>query len=159
MIKCNSISNYPVKVDELVFFQDNDLENINIVNEYNRLINEGKYAEAIQYVVDNGNIYGFFADFFNLIENRIYNLQEYESEKYKAPKIQPFVYYDFMSYDLTVFTNTGAQETTENLYTFSNDGASEQFEGLTIFTGNNDVDEVGKDEMEPLDLHDYTIWI
>lgn len=159
MIKCNPISNYPVKVDELVFFQDNDLENINVVNEYNRLINEGKYDEAIQYVADNGNIYGFFADFFNLIENRIYNLQEYESEKYKTPKIQPFVYYDFMSYDLTVFTNTGAQETTENLYTFSNDGASEQFEGLTIFTGNNDVDEVGKDEMEPLDLHDYTIWI
>lgn len=159
MIKCNPISNYPTMVDELVFFQDNDLENINVVNEYNQLINEGKYDEAIQYVADNGNIYGFFADFFNLIENRIYNLQEYESEKYKTPKIQPFVYYDFMSYDLTVFTNTGAQETTENLYTFSNDGASEQFEGLTIFTGNNDVDEVGKDEMEPLDLHDYTIWI
>lgn len=159
MIKCNPISNYPTKVDELVFFQDNDLENINVVNEYNRLINEGKYDKAIQYVADNGNIYGFFADFFNLIENRIYNLQEYESEKYKTPKIQPFVYYDFMSYDLTVFTNTGAQETTENIYIFSNDGTSEQFEELTIFTGNNYVDEVGKDEMEPLDLHDYTIWI
>lgn len=159
MIKCNPISNYPTKVDELVFFQDNDLENINVVNEYNRLINEGKYDEAIQYVADNGNIYGFFADFFNLIENRIYTLQEYESEKYKTPKIQPFVYYDFMSYDLTVFTNTGAQETTENIYIFSNDGTSEQFEELTIFTGNNYVDEVGKDEMEPLDLHDYTIWI
>lgn len=159
MIKCNPISTYPTKVDELVFFQDNDLENISVVDEYNRLINEGKYDEAIQYVADNGNIYGFFADFFNLIENRIYTLQKYESEKYKTPKRQPFVYYDFMSYDLTVFTNTGAQETTENLYTFSNDGTSEQFEGLTIFTGNNDVDEVGKDEMEPLDLHDYTIWI
>lgn len=159
MIKCNPISNYPTKVDELVFFQDNDLENINVVNEYNRLINEGKYDEAIQYVADNGNIYGFFADFFNLIENRIYTLQEYESEKYKIPKRQPFVYYDFMSYDLTVFTNTGEQETTENLYIFSNDETSEQFEELTIFSGNDDVDKVGKDEMEPLDLHDYTIWI
>lgn len=159
MIKCNPISNYPVKVDELVFFQDNDLENINVVNEYNRLINEGKYDEAIQYVADNGNIYGFFADFFNLIENRIYTLQEYESEKYKTPKRQPFVYYDFMSYDLTVFTNTGEQETTENLYIFSNDETSEQFEELTIFSGNDDVDKVGKDEMEPPLINENIIWI
>lgn len=159
MINCNPISNYPTEVDGLVFFQDNDLENIGFVNEYNRLIDKKKYDEANKFINENGSIYGFFADFFNLIENRIYNLQEYESDKYKTPKIQPFAHYTFTSYDLTIFTSTGDQETTEDLYVFSSDGASEQFEILTIFTGNNEEDEVGKDEMEPLDLHDYTIWI
>lgn len=159
MINCNPISSYPAKVDDLVFFQDNDLENIGVADEYNQLINKGKYDEANQYVNENGSIYGFFADFFNLIENRIYSLQEYESEKYKTPKIQPFVHYDSTSYDLTVFTGAGAQETTEDLYAFSSDGTSGQFEGLTIFTGNNEDGGVMKDEMEPPELYDYTIWI
>lgn len=159
MIKCNPISNYPVKVDELVFFQDNDLENINVVNEYNRLINEGKYDEAIQYVADNGNIYGFFADFFNLIENRIYTLQEYEFEKYKTPKKQPFLYYKDLTYNLIIFSDTDMQETTENLYVFSNDIAHEHFEVLTIFTGDNKTDDVEKDEIEPSVADKDTIWI
>lgn len=159
MFDCNPMSNYPTKIDELVFFQDNDLENIDIVHEYDRLIGQGKYDEAIQYINDNGRIYGFFADFCNLIENRVSHLQKYESEKYKAHKIQPFIHYAARSYDLTIFTSSGDQETTEDLYMFSNDETPEQFESLTIFTGNNEENEVEKDEMEPLDLHDYTIWI
>lgn len=160
MIKCNPISNYPNKVDELVFFQDNDLENIGIVVEYNKLISQGKYDEALKYVDENGTIYGYFAPFFNLIENRIYNLQEYILNKYKTPKKQPFLHYNADTYDLAVFTDTDLQETTENLYVFSNnDTVFEQFETLTIFKGNDESDEVEKDEIEPPVVNEDTIWI
>lgn len=89
---CNPISYYPNKVDEMIFFQDNNLENVEIMNHYNELIAQGKYTEASDYISQQENVYGFFADFFNLIENRIYTTQEYLLSK--PPKKQPFIYYD-----------------------------------------------------------------
>ncbi len=91
-MQCNPVSYYPNKIDEMTFFQDNNLENIEIINHYNNLISQGKYSEASDYINQQEGVYGFFADFFNLIENRIYNLQEYLLNK--PPKKQPFVYYD-----------------------------------------------------------------
>lgn len=80
---CNPISYYPNKIDEMIFFQDNNLENIEIINYYNGLISQGKFSDASNYIRHQEGIYGFFADFFNLLENRIYNTQEYLLTKQK----------------------------------------------------------------------------
>lgn len=89
---CNTTSYYPDGIDKMFFFQDNDLERIEIINTYNSLIAQGKYTEANQYINQQEGVYGFFADFFNAIENRIYNLQTYLLQK--PPKKRYFFYYD-----------------------------------------------------------------
>lgn len=76
----------------MIFFQDNDIEKIEIINEYNKLISQGKYDEANTFINQQEGIYGYFADFFNALENRIYALQEYLLNK--PTKYQPFNYYD-----------------------------------------------------------------
>lgn len=81
------ISNYPDSIDPLIFFQDVSLEKLEIMKVYNDLIAQGKYSEANEYI-SNQEIYGYFADYLNAIENRIYNLQAHLLTK--EPK-QPFV--------------------------------------------------------------------
>ncbi len=88
---CSSVSDYPNKIDDMTFFQDNNLENIEIINHYNNLIAQGKYSEASDYISQQEGVYGFFADYFNLIENRLDTLQEHLLNK---PKKQPFTYYN-----------------------------------------------------------------
>ena len=74
---CNTVSYYPDRIDPMIFFQDNDLGKVDIINTYNNLIAQGKYTEACNYINQQEGIYGYFADFFNAIENRIYSTQEY----------------------------------------------------------------------------------
>lgn len=73
---CSPISGYPERIDPLIFFQDVDLEKQKIMQEYNDLISQGKYDKANEYI-SKQEICGYFADYFNAIENRIYNLQEH----------------------------------------------------------------------------------
>lgn len=89
---CNTTSYYPDGIDKMTFFQDNDLTKVNIVNNYNSLISQGKYTEANQYINQQEGVYGYFADFFNALENRIYNLQTYLLQK--PPKKRYFFYWD-----------------------------------------------------------------
>lgn len=77
------VSQYPYTVDEMFFFQDNNLDNVEVINTYNHLITQGKYREAEQYISQQEQVYGFFANYLNAIENRIYNLQEYLLTKHK----------------------------------------------------------------------------
>ena len=63
-MSCNPVSYFPNKVDEMIFFQDNNLENVEVMNHYNELIAQGKYTEANGYISPQEGIYGFFADFF-----------------------------------------------------------------------------------------------
>lgn len=88
---CNPVSFYPDKIDPLLFFQDISLENVEIMNTYERLIKKSRYSEASEYIKSQKGIFGYFADFLNAIENRIYNLQEHLLTI--EPK-QPFVYSD-----------------------------------------------------------------
>lgn len=88
---CNPLSLYPDKIDPFIFFQDVSLEKVEIMETYNTLIGKGKYSEASKYINSQSGICGYFADFLNAIENRIYNLQEYLLTI--EPK-RPFVYSD-----------------------------------------------------------------
>lgn len=85
---CNPVSSFPDKVDEQIFFQDADLDHFPITEHYNRLISLQKYDEANNYINEQSGIYGYYADFFNLIENRIHSLQDYLLKKEKK---SPFV--------------------------------------------------------------------
>lgn len=88
---CNPLSFYPDKIDPLIFFQDVNLSKVEIMNTYDNLIKQGKYTEANEYINNQEGIYGYFADFLNAIENRIYNLQTHLLTI--EPK-QPFIYSD-----------------------------------------------------------------
>lgn len=88
---CNPLSFYPDKIDPLIFFQDINLEKVENMNTYNDLIKKGKYSEANEYIKSQEGICGYFADFLNTIENRIYNLQAHLLTI--EPK-QPFIYSD-----------------------------------------------------------------
>lgn len=72
----NTISKYPDSIDPLIFFQDINLEEVEIMKSYNDLVAHGKYNEANKYI-RNQEIHGYFASCLNAIENRIYNLQVY----------------------------------------------------------------------------------
>ncbi len=89
---CNVTSHYPDGIDKMIFFQDNDLEKADIINAYNELISQEKYTLASQYINQQNGVYGYFADFFNAIENRIYNLQDYLHQK--PPIKKQFVHFD-----------------------------------------------------------------
>lgn len=89
---CNTRSYFPEGIDPMIFFQDNDLEQIEVIENYNKLIALGKYTEANQYIQMHENVYGYFADFFNAIENRIYNLQEFLLTK--EPIKKQYVYFN-----------------------------------------------------------------
>lgn len=149
---CNPTSCFPNKIDEMTFFQDNSLDNVEIIDHYNNLIAQGKYSVASDYINQQEGVYGFFADFFNLIENRIYNLQDYLLSK--PPKKQPFVYYDeeehFFINDLHMFTDTDEEEDVSSITLFSDNETQESIDDLYTFTG---------EEAEPPNADKDTIWI
>ncbi len=149
---CNPVSYYPNKIDEMTFFQDNSLDNIEIMNHYNNLIAQGKYSEASDYINQQECVYGFFADFFNLIENRIYNLQDYLLQK--PPKKQPCTYYKeeehFSIGELHIFTDTDEEENESSITLFSDNEIQESIDDLYTFTG---------EEAEPPNADKDTIWI
>lgn len=111
---CNTMSIYPNGIDPMMFFQDNDIEKIEIINEYNKLILQGKYDEANTFIDQQEGIYGYFADFFNALENRVDALQEYLLSK--PPKWQPFIYYEGENFpfDYYIKESTDGHECLEN---------------------------------------------
>lgn len=78
----NSLSYYPEGIDSMVFFQDNDISKVSAVKGYQTLTSQGKYTDANKYLSQH-DIYGYFADVFNLFENRIYSLQAHLMSKEK----------------------------------------------------------------------------
>lgn len=72
----------------MIFFQDISLTQTEVMDTYNQLILQGKYSEANDYINDQHGICGYFADYFNAIENRIYHLQEYLSN---VEPYRPFI--------------------------------------------------------------------
>lgn len=163
---CNPVSHYPDKIDEMTFFQDNDLEKKEIINAYNGLVAQGKYSEAAEFINQQKGIYGFFGDFFNLIENRIYNLQEYLLQK--PPKKQPFLYYNEKIYPsvytLSLFSDKNEQENIGLVKLFSDTDIQDQSESLYIFTNDNEDNKQPfmyhvEEEKEPSIDANKRIWI
>lgn len=154
---CDPTSYYPQKIDEMIFFQDSNLENIEVMNHYNKLLAQGKYSEASDYIDQQEGICGFFADYFNLIENRVYAIQEYLLQK--PPKKQPFLYYaerKYPSLAISIFTDTDVEEDPNTIRWFSDDAHHEPLESLHMFVDDNELE---KEEEEPPLVTPDTIWI
>lgn len=84
----HSLSSYPDKIDELIFFQDISIEQSSTMETYNNYIANQAYSDANSYIDKQYGIHGYFAGLFNLIENRIDTLQCVLLEKVKINPIQ-----------------------------------------------------------------------
>lgn len=165
---CNPTSYYPQKIDERVFFQDNDLERIEIVNHYNKLISRGKYSEADNYIDQQEGIFGLFPDYLNLIENRIFHLQE--SLLNGPAKSNPFFFYDKKGYGIHIFTDTDDEENLKDIKLFSSDDTeylgtetlyvfedADSSDNLRIYV--TDTEEQELVEIQPSCITENMIWI
>ena len=79
-------SKFPDEIDTLDYFSDVTLSQKDTTDEYVSLVNAKRYTEAYD-VISNSSIFGWFADYFNMIENRINAVQSYliTNEKQKHP--------------------------------------------------------------------------
>ena len=73
----NTMSIYPNGIDSMIFFQDNNIEKLEIINIYNDLISEEKYNEANNFINQQEGVYGFFADYLKLRLNLLDNSCSY----------------------------------------------------------------------------------
>lgn len=164
----NPISSYPQKIDDRVFFQDNDIPKMEIIEHYNKLISKGKYDEANDYINQQKNIYGLFPDYLNLIENRIYNLQDYISNE--EPKDNPFIFYDKKGYGIEIFTDEDEVENLSDIKLFSPDDSEFiNTDTIYVFEDENspdnirvfktDTEEESFIEIEPSEINEDMIWI
>lgn len=82
-------SNFPESVDDLLFFQDINLDNLDGYNEFNTLIKNEEYTSASTFL-NKANFFAYNADLFNKLEERIYNTQKRIEAKVK-PKFTTYV--------------------------------------------------------------------
>lgn len=179
---CKVESNYPNEIDDMTFFQDNNLENIEIINQYENLIAQSKYSDASTYINQQNGIYGYLADFFNVIENKLFNLQSHLLSKEKK---QPFVFYDeednYPIDSLHIFfekkeeTGTNIRlsvDTHDSLSEYTHDELpsliseyEEDLSTITLFTDDEEQESIEElylftgEEKEPHNANINTIWI
>ena len=75
------MSFYPAKAVSLLFFQNINLEKVNVINHH--LLHIQKCNIANDYISQQEGICRYFSAFLNAIENRIYSLQKH------LPTIEP----------------------------------------------------------------------
>lgn len=68
-------------VNDLVFYSDIDLSHLSIKERYESLIKAGKFNDAINYLRQQSDVHCHCADFFNMIANRLINLESYLKNK------------------------------------------------------------------------------
>lgn len=74
MIDATSV--FPDDIDPLGYHSDVTIGQKDTMDQYDSLVAQKRYSEAYALIKDS-NIFGWFADYFNLIENRISSLQTY----------------------------------------------------------------------------------
>lgn len=75
---------FPNSVDDITFISDVNLDTLDIYKQHRDLVNNGKYTEASNYLNQQTGITPVNADFFNMLENRIYQTQLYVEDKEKV---------------------------------------------------------------------------
>lgn len=179
---CSIESNYPNEIDDMTFFQDNNLVNIEIINQYENLIAQNKYSEANDLINQHEDIYGYFADFFNVLENKIYSLQGHILTKEKK---QPIIFYDeeerfsidelhiiYNDYDDTGLHEVLSENTNDILSNYTHNeiitmvgGHEEDMSTIYLFSDDDEQESIEdllifwEEEKEPPDANIDTIWI
>lgn len=75
MKKYENYSSFPEAVDPLIFFQDIDIPHKAAYDTFRQMISNGQYSAALEYINSQDDVDGYFADLYNLLEERILNLQ------------------------------------------------------------------------------------
>ena len=76
-MRYNTITAFPNRVDELVYFSDPSYYNKDTMDEYNRLFREGKIDEAVEVVSADQSMHYGSAHLINKFEYQIKKIQEY----------------------------------------------------------------------------------
>lgn len=72
----NTQTIFPSGIDDGVFFQDISIDQVPIMKNYYRLLNNGNYTSASEYL-NNSEAFSYGAWCLNLIENRLYAIGNY----------------------------------------------------------------------------------
>ncbi|MCH5344499.1 MAG: hypothetical protein J1E64_10705 [Acetatifactor sp.] len=143
---------------------------------------EGEYDEANNLINQHEGIYGYFADFLNVLEKKIYSLQGHILTKEKK---QPIIFYDeeerfpidelhiiYNDYDDTGSHEVLSENTNEILSNYNHDeivtmvgGYEEDMSTIYLFSDSDEQESIEdllifwEEEKEPPDANIDTIWI
>lgn len=67
----------PNRVDDLIFFEDINKDQITIWNEFERVMATGDYNAAQTFIKGYADVHGYFGDLYNLMVNRIKAVQNF----------------------------------------------------------------------------------
>lgn len=91
-MKIRTTSDFPSKIDKMYFYEDYTYSDIETMNEFNRLLDNGYIDKANDLLDDNG-ITNIDANYFNMMENRIATTQEYTKAHEKDITEKPITAY------------------------------------------------------------------
>ena len=86
-------SNFPDEIDTLGYHSDVTIGQQEIMDEYESLVAQNRYAEAYK-LISESSIFGWFADYFNMLENRIYSTQVFLTNTLKVQHPDQNLYID-----------------------------------------------------------------
>ena len=72
----NTDTKFPNSIDDRVFMQDININQVPIMNRYYSLLSNGNYTQASE-LLNNSEVYSYGAWCLNLIENRLYAIGNY----------------------------------------------------------------------------------
>lgn len=73
----SSAGTIPNRVDDLIFFEDIDKDQLSIWNEFERIMSTGDYNAAQTFIKGYADVHGYFGDLYNLMVNRIKAVQNF----------------------------------------------------------------------------------
>lgn len=72
----NSSTRFPLQIDDRIFFQDININQVPIFQRYQTLLNNGQYSTASEYL-NNSEVFFYGSWCLNLIENRLFAIGNY----------------------------------------------------------------------------------
>lgn len=72
----NVTTKFPLQIDDRVFFQDINIDQVPILQRYQTLLSNGQYSTASEYL-NNSEVFFYGAWCLNLIENRLFAIGNY----------------------------------------------------------------------------------
>lgn len=73
----SSAGTIPNRVDDLIFFEDINKDQLSIWNEFERIMGTGDYNAAQTFIKGYADVHGYFGDLYNLMVNRIKAVQNF----------------------------------------------------------------------------------
>ena len=72
----NTTSKFPAEIDDRIFFQDINVSQIPVMNDYYQYLNAENYTKASE-LLNNSEVFFYGAWLLNLLENRLYVIESH----------------------------------------------------------------------------------